>query len=1455
MKRIAKSQFYYLFIACFVVLCMSNKLYAQCDVTTPTFNVDLTLNVDSIWTLNSVSRVDSCCNRANASENCIQFNVELHAGASSMAIYMTSPSPPGPVYFYIDCDSTGYLVGDTVSFPSGGHSVTLCKSGSDQPTYSIVSIKDLSVAAGSDQNICAGDSTQINTMVSGGVAPYVYSWSPATGLSSDTAANPLVSLDSTTTYIVTVTDSLGISATDNVTINTSPFSVSISSISNMSCNGSCDGSAKSSASCGTIPYTYNWSNGQTGQNITFACAGTYTVTAYDALSNKAWTSVTLTEPSALSISFSSTDASCGASDGSVCATASGGVAPYAYAWSMGSTTNCVVSLAAGGYTITATDANGCLVSQAVTVNDSSGLNVGYTVSGDSCLGGTYSFTNTGVSPSSCGMSCPTFYWDFDDGSTAYGFTSSEANPSHIYAAAGTYSVSFSIFNGSCSDTITKSVTVYDCGCSLGIITNSTDESCLSSCDGSASVSGFGGSLPYTYSWSNGVTTSTISSLCPGTYNLTVTDDSSCQKTQSVTVNSGFDLAVGFNYVGDTCINNAINFTNTGAASNTCGMGCPTFFWNLGDGNTSTDENPIHTYSTQGSYIVYQTLSGLGCAFMDSQQVIITNCIVSLSIISIADTVLCGGDTIQLSSVANGGVPPYSYLWTPNIWMDNSVVISPMVSPNSSIWYTVTITDSVGTQTVDSVFVDVSNITPVANFTYVQVDSLTVNFYDSSQNAFSYDWNLGWMGTGTYSTLQNPSYTYSFGGSYNVCLIAYDSIGACSNNYCQLVNVEDSSCSITVNAGVDTNIQAGEQIVLNGSHSGTMDKTLIVAPGTAIPDNNPSGITSIITNTDSLSTYVLSSVCVNITHAWNEDLDIYLSCSDTSVGEIELSTDNGSSGDNYVDACFDRTSTVNINTLAADTSSPITGNYLPEQALSLLDGCPSSGQWTLRVSDDAMFFSGTLDSWSITFEKQGGGNVSYYWTPSLGLSDTSILTPTFIPPDTGTYQFVLWVQDSLCAAVDTVQIIVGDSAVIIPLSVGAEDISNLNCKGDTITLNANVTGGVSPYTYSWQGSGVFDSTAQTINAVLATSNTYFVTVTDSVGNQSLDSITISLTPDSICFDLVWPGDVNNDGVANIYDIFPIGLGYKQTGIARDSISTVWQGWPSQDWPNTFPSGLNYKYADCDGDGKIYYDDVFAIADNYGLTHAKSKSTRSPGSPQLFFSFAKDTMNTGDSVIARINLGKPSAPVNQIYGLAFTINFNPLLIDSSSITIDFDSSQFGSTTDTSIIKITNIDAIGGTVDISIIRTDGNNVTVKGTVAKLRFVIIDNISGKDSVAAMLNLDFGDVEAIQANEDTVLLDAVPYSSPIVQSGTGYIELSELNDKIKIFPNPAMDYLHIEANGMLKLREVCFINILGEVAYCEKPSGQDHLLIKLDHMLEGIYFCIISTDQGTISKRVTIIR
>src|SRR6185436_12109265 len=136
------------------------------------------------------------------------------------------------------------------------------------------------------------------------------------------------------------------------------------SVNNISCFGLSDGDIYISVVGGTPPYTCIWSNGATTQDISNIPAGTYSIIVFDNVLASDTEVFNITEPAQLNVSFSTTtNVSCsGGNDGMLCANVTGGTAPYDFAWSNGTTTQCITNLSAGTYTITVTDANACTAS-------------------------------------------------------------------------------------------------------------------------------------------------------------------------------------------------------------------------------------------------------------------------------------------------------------------------------------------------------------------------------------------------------------------------------------------------------------------------------------------------------------------------------------------------------------------------------------------------------------------------------------------------------------------------------------------------------------------------------------------------------------------------------------------------------------------------------------------------------------------------------------------------------------------------------------------------------------------------------------------------------------------------------------------------------------------------------------------------------------------------------------
>lgn len=351
----------------------------------------------------------------------------------------------------------------------------------------------------------------ITVTVTGGTAPYVFTWSNnQTGPSiTNLAAGP---------YTVTATDAGGCTATATYNVTAAPNAITMgaATITDAQCAGSADGGIATNVSGGVGTLTYNWASGQNTANLTGIVAGVYSVTVSDGNGCSASASYTVGSNSALVLGPPTITVVTCQSGGSITADVSGGTQPYNYTWSNTQQTGQYISnLQAGDYTLTARDANGCSINDTYTVGtDPSAVAItNALITNVTCVGatdGSISVTFTG------GTGAVTGVWSSGSysppGNTVTGL------------AAGTYSVTASDPTG-CSASATYNVTG-----PAGLTTTTpviTDAVCYQSPTGSIDVNPVGGTPPYTFAWSDGQTGKTATSLTAGTYTVTITDANGC----------------------------------------------------------------------------------------------------------------------------------------------------------------------------------------------------------------------------------------------------------------------------------------------------------------------------------------------------------------------------------------------------------------------------------------------------------------------------------------------------------------------------------------------------------------------------------------------------------------------------------------------------------------------------------------------------------------------------------------------------------------------------------------------------------------------------------------------------------------------------------------------------------------------------------------------------------------
>ena len=429
-----------------------------------------------------------------------------------------------------------------------------------------------------------------------------------------------------------------------------------------------NGSATAEASGGIAPYTYEWSNGETTQTINNLDAGTYQVTVTDDLGNQGFGSVTITNVGPVNPNASSTDETgVDANDGTAFSSAFGGSPPYDYDWSNGESTQTITGLAPGSYTVTVTDSEGCSASQTVVVNpyECAGLEIEVLVFDASCNGVCDGFLDL----TDVFNATPPFTYIWSNG------LSSENAPD---LCAGEYSVTVIDANGC---VVTGGPYIVEEPAVLLPDAGASSETSTDANDGAAWSEPTGGTQPYTYLWSNGLTDPIITNLSPGIYSVTVTDDNGCTASQQVIVDEFLCSGI----IEPIKTDMSCYFICDGEAGIIVsgGAGPFTYLWNTGQ-----TENFISNLC-EGTYSVVITDIGANCTGLEVFDIHAPD----TNVVTI-DNVLHYNNltTGAINITASGGTPPYAYVWAgPNGYQSNAEDISGLV-PGS---YAVTVIDDNG----------------------------------------------------------------------------------------------------------------------------------------------------------------------------------------------------------------------------------------------------------------------------------------------------------------------------------------------------------------------------------------------------------------------------------------------------------------------------------------------------------------------------------------------------------------------------------------------------------------------------------------------------------------------------------------------------------------------------------------------------------------------------------------
>lgn len=893
---------------------------------------------------------------------------------------------------------------------------------------------------------CFGGTTGTATSTpSGGTAPYTYLWMPG-AFTTSSISNLAVG-----TYTVTVTDSRGCTATGTANITQPPI-LSISSTPVSANCGQANGSASVTGSGGFAPYTWSWSNGQTGSNATGLVAGTYTVTITDinmctqsapvTIGNIAGPTATIT---------SSTNVSCnGGNNGNATIGVTAGTPPFTYLWNNGQTTPTASNLTAGIYSVVATDAAGCSATTNITITQPTALVANAVGTNPLCFGG----TNGSATASAVGGTPPYSY--------SWTLTGTPTTPTVTGLSAGTYTCTVTDANG-CSRTTTVTLTNPP---TLTTTTSNTQVSCFGGCNGTATATVSNGTAPYSYLWNNPTaqTTATATGLCAGSYTVSITDANGCTSQAVTTITQPTVLSSNLSSSANlTCYNVCIGFAQVTA---TGGVGPYSYNWLPSGGTSATATNLC-----AGTYTCTVTDSR-GCTSNTIANITQpTQLVASVT----GNDITCAGTCNGTGNISYmGGTPPYTFLWTPSV--------QTIFNPNNLCvgTHTATVTDAngcavSGTITLNDAFTPLIVTTNTVSSNCGQSNGSACAVVSGGNAPYTYIWN-------DISVSQTACANNIPAGTYNV-----DVTDAAGCTVTQVANINDISAPTTIITGHTDLLCNGlsNATATTNISGGVPPYNVLWTPGgqtNANPTNLSAGVNT-ITVTDAAGCISNASVTIiqppAINHAIASITNV--SCYGICDGGI-ISMANGGTGTlTYSWAPTGQTTPAVSNMCSGSYTVTITdANGCTAADTAVIVAQPNALAITSSTVTNITCF-GDNDGSIVTTIAGGTPFYTFTWTPNV----SSAPMANALPP--GAYNLTVTDQNG-CIATQNYNIT--QPAVLTT----AQTTVNATCSLANGSATATPNGGTAPYTYQWNDPAL--QTGATVNNVFA--GNYNITVTDNHG---------------------------------------------------------------------------------------------------------------------------------------------------------------------------------------------------------------------------------------------------------------------------------------------------------------------------------------------------------------------
>ncbi len=899
-----------------------------------------------------------------------------------------------------------------------------------------------------DVSCIGGSDGSISFSTNGGTGDYEYIW-------SNGETTPGLSNLSNGQYQCTITDD------NNCTIVSQLFEIDVpesivitnNTITNATC--SAGGAIMLTVDGGNSPYTYEWSGGTTENPLTNASAGNYicTITDFNGCTFISPTYDIELEDSDLALNNSTiVPVSCfGGSNGSISLNINGSLTPFQYSWNVPGSEANLNNLTAGTYTCTVTDNSGCsiIVDELLVGQPQSQLAVA-----------SIEQTNVVCQGESSGSATV----EATGGTSPYGYLWSngdtEASTSNL--SVGDYVCTITDANGCSISTSTVTITEPASGVNFNNLVVS-DLSCSDSDDGSVSLSGTGGTGPYTYLWNNGGMNANITDLEAGPYQCTITDNNGCSFiTTSFDVGNPSPINLNsFEVVNATCVaDGSISLTVSG------GAGSYGYLWSNGDTGSILTANA-------GTYICTIT-DAMNCELITQNfSILLEDSDLSLDAFNAKD-INCFGETDGSISIAvSGTATPFMFNW-------NNGETSPNISNIPPGSYVCTITDSNGCSIITSP-IEIGQ--PDAPLTIDNITSNDLSCANANDGNIALDisggtapYTYNWVSGGSMSSISDlPVGIYSCTVTdNNNCTIATVPISISGPSPIELTDaiLIDANCDQSGSGSIDISITGGMNPYSYLWNTGAISQDL----------NNISAGTYICTVTDNTGcTFITEEYTINNLGsdlAVNTGTVSSISCFGESNGAITLSVSGTATPFTFIWSNGETTQDISDLPVGTYICTITDANSCSSTSASIQISQPDMALSIANSNSTDISCIGFNDG-SITIEANGGtAPFTYLWNTGATENMLSNLTP-------GSYDCVI--TDANGCTLSTDEIVLTEPAA---LELGDVTSVNVICgQGNIGSIDITVSGGLSPYTYLWSNGAV----TQDISDLAAGS--YSCTVTD------------------------------------------------------------------------------------------------------------------------------------------------------------------------------------------------------------------------------------------------------------------------------------------------------------------------------------------------------------------------